>query len=284
MNSIERTFGSALARNTCEWISIVNDKHLNVTVFRYKAYYVVCNDDLIDEFNEFVKNNYKYVNEIFPSEFKCFKLDEATTSRLVLITIRSDENYDCSYSNRFMVISDKLYLVKMFQCNNQDGMGFAMMKCDLIKDDASLGSLMYINQNTNFLLKKTGGISGDKYEVLRSDGIGKAGPIEFSITLYGMLDLIASDAYLKNNPNDLDDTVYVEADSYKLPNFDSIYSVKTWIGDDENENNCPFISLASIVLQSKHLKLRKWLSKLRKTHITFTYRAIQKNNKAIYEF
>ena len=284
MESKERAFGSALAANTSKWLSVATDESPNVMVFRYESYYVVCNDDMLDEFDKFVENNHELIKNIFPSEFKCFKLDETTTIQLLDIALHSNEDYEFTYSNRFVVIDDKLYLVKMLHCNNRKNVGFAMMKCDLIEDDASLGSFMYVNQNVNFLLKKLGGIRGNRFDVLKADGWGRAGLIKFSIELFGMLDPIASDAYVKNNPGVSDDNVYVEAGSYKLPNFDTIDSVKMWIGDEKNENNCPFINIASIVLESNHLKLRKWLNKLCKTHYRFSYAVVKKSNKAVCEF
>ena len=284
MESKERAFGSALAANTSKWMVLANDEYPNVMVFRHESYYVVCNDDMLDEFDKFIEINHKFIKNIFPNEFKCFKLDESTTVQLLDIALRSNEDYEFTYSNRFVVIDDKLYLVKMLHCNNRKNIGFAMMKCDLIEDDASLGSLMYVNQNVNLLLKKVGGICGNRFDVLKANGWGKAGLMKFSIELFGMLDLTTSDAYVKNNPGVSDDNVYVEAGSYKLPNFDTIDSVKAWIGDEKNKNKCPFISIASIVLESNHLKLRKWIGKLCKTRCRFSYVVIRKSNRAVCEF
>ena len=259
MESKERAFGSALAANTSKWLSVATDESPNVMVFRYESYYVVCNDDMLDEFDKFVENNHELIKNIFPSEFKCFKLDEPTTIQLLGIALHSNEDYEFTYSNRFVVIDDKLYLVKMLHCNNKKNIGFAIMKCDLIEDDASLGSFMYVNQNVNFLLKKLGGICGHRFNVLKANGWGKAGLIKFSIELFGMLDPIASDAYVKNNPGVSDDNVYVEAGSYKLPNFDTIDSVKMWIGTDGSEK-CPYINICRIKALSKHLRIRKWIA------------------------
>ena len=74
-----------------------------------------------------------------------------------------------------------------------------------------------------------------------------------------MVDLIASNAYLKNDPGVSDDNVYVEAGSYKLPNFDTIDSVKMWIGTDGTEK-CPYINICRIKALSKHLRIRKWIA------------------------
>ena len=285
MENEKLDFYKALADIARRFTTIDSVKHPKLMAFDHNHYYVVCNEDMFEEYEDFVATNTKTLKEIFPKQFKCFKLEEMLTAKLILIAMHCKENYVILYGTKFAVIGDKLYVIKMMSCKKpEEGLGFVLMKCDLIEDDRALGSFMFNNQNVNFLLKKLGGICGHRFNVLKANGWGKAGLIKFSIELFGMLDPIASDAYVKNNPGVSDDNVYVEAGSYKLPNFDTIDSVKMWIGDEKNENNCPFINIASIVLESNHLKLRKWLSKLCKTRFRFSYAVVKKSNKAVCEF
>lgn len=284
MESNEKAFNTALAKNTSEWMSIVDDKRPAVAIFSIKGYFVVCNETLVNECDDFITKNHLYIDKMFPSEFKCFKLDENTIARLLLVGIWSDGKYEISYSNRFALIEDKLYLVKTIHCGNKDNIGFAMMKYDLIENDASLGSLMYMNQNVNLLLKKVGGICENEYAVLKADGMGKVGLIDFTIELYGMLDLIASGAYLRNITNVQDNRIYVEAGNYKLPNFDTIDNVRKWLSSGDNGVKCPFINMASIAMKSNHVKLRNQLNKLYKPRVRFIYRVIKKSNKTVCEF
>lgn len=285
MENEKLDFHKALADIAHVSTMIDSVKHPKLMAFDHNQYHVVCNEDMFEEYEDFVATNSETLKEIFPKQFKCFKLDEMLTVKLMLIAMHCKENYEISCCTRFAVIGDKLYAIKMLSCiKTEEGLGFILMKCDLIEDDRTLGSFMFNNQNVNFLLKKLGGICGPRFNVVKANGWGKAGLIKFSIELFGMLDPIASDAYVKNNPGVSDDNVYVEAGSYRLPNFDTIDSVKAWIGDEKNENNCPFINIASIVLESNHLKLRKWLSKLCKTHYRFSYAVVKKSNKAVCEF
>ena len=285
MENEKLDFYKALADIARRFTTIDSEKHPKLMAFDHNHYYVVCNEDMFEEYEDFVATNNETLKEIFPKQFKCFRLEDMLTAKLMLISKRCKENYEITCGTRFAFIEDKLYVIKMLSCiKPEEGPGFVLMKCDLIEDDIALGSFMFNNQNVNFLLKKLGGICGHRFNVLKANGWGKAGLIKFSIELFGMLDPIASDAYVKNNPGVSDDNVYVEAGSYKLPNFDTIDSVKMWIGDEKNENNCPFINIASIVLESNHLKLRKWLSKLWKTPYRFSYAVVKKSNKAVCEF
>ena len=285
MENEKLDFYKALTDIARRFTVVDSEKHPKLMTFNHNHYYVVCNEDMFEEYEDFVAQNAETLKEIFPKQFKCFKLEEMLVAKLILIAMHCKENYVILCGTKFVVIEDKLYAIKMLSCNKpEEGPGFVLMKCDLIEDDRALGSFMFNNQNVNFLLKKLGGIRGNEFDVLKADGRGKAGLIKFSIELFGMVDPIASDAYVKNNPCVSDDNVYVEAGNYKLPNFDTIDSVKMWIGDEKNENNCPFINLTSIVLESNHLKLRKWLSKLCKPHIFLSYAVVKKSNKAVCEF
>ena len=285
MENEKLDFYKALADIARRFTTIDSEKHPKLMAFDHNHYYVVCNEDMFEEYEDFVATNTKTLKEIFPKQFKCFKLEEMLVVKLSRIAMHCKENYVILYGTKFAVIEDKLYVIKMMSCKKpEEGLGFVLMKCDLIEDDRALGSFMFNNQNVNFLLKKLGGIRGNEFSVLKANGWGKAGLIKFSIELFGMVDPIASDAYVKNIPGVSDDNVYVEAGSYRLPIFDTIDSVKAWIGDEKNENNCPFINIASIVLESNHLKLRKWLSKLWKTPYRFSYAVVKKSNKAVCEF
>ena len=285
MENEKLDFYKALADIARRFTTIDSEKHPKLMAFDHNHYYVVCNEDMFEEYEDFVATNTKTLKEIFPKQFKCFKLEDMLTAKLMVISKRCKENYVILCGTKFAIIEDKLYVIKMMSCKKpEEGLGFVLMKCDLIEDDSSLGSFMFLNKSANYLLNEIGGICGPRFNVLKVNGWGKAGLIKFSIELFGMVDLIASNAYLKNDPGVSDDNVYVDAGSYKLPNFDTIDSVKMWIGDEKNENNCPFINLASIVLESNHLKLRKWLSKLCKTRFRFSYAVVKKSNRAVCEF
>ena len=260
MKNEKLDFYKALADIARRFTTIDSEKHPKLMAFDHNHYYVVCNEDMFEEYEDFVATNTKTLKEIFPKQFKCFKLEEMLTAKLILIAMHCKENYVILCGTKFAIIEDKLYVIKMMSCNKpEEGPGFVLMKCDLIEDDRALGSFMFNNQNVNFLLKKLGGICGDRFNVLKANGWGKAGLIKFSIELFGMLDPIASDAYVKNNPGVSDDNVYVEAGSYKLPNFDTIDSVKMWIGTDGSEK-CPYINICRIKALSKHLRIRKWIA------------------------
>ena len=239
---------------------IDSEKHPKLITFEHNHYFVVCNEDMFDEYEDFVATNSETLKEIFPKQFKCFKLEDMLTAKLMVISKRCKENYEISCGTRFAVIEDKLYVIKMLSCiKPEEGPGFVLMKYDLIEDDRSLGSFMFINKSANYLLNEIGGICLPRFSVLKANGKGRVGLIKFSIELFGMVDLIASDAYVKNNPGVSDNNVYVDAGSYKLPNFDTIDSVKMWIGTDGSEK-CPYINICRIESLSKYLRIRKWIA------------------------
>ena len=239
---------------------IDSEKHPKVITFEHNHYCVVCNEDMFDEYEDFVATNNETLKEIFPNQFKCFKLEDMLTAKLMVISKRCKENYEISCGTRFAVIEDKLYVIKMLSCiKPKEGPGFVLMKYDLIEDDRSLGSFMYMNQSANYLLNEIGGICLPRFNVLKTNGKGRIGLIKFSIELFGMVDLIASNAYVKNNPGVSDDNVYVDAGTYKLPNFDTIDCVKMWVGT-EGSGKCPYINICRIESLSKHLRIRKWIA------------------------
>ena len=239
---------------------IDNEKHPKVITFDHNHYTVVCNEDMFEEYEDFVATNSETLKEIFPNQFKCFKLEDMLTAKLMVISKRCKENYEISCCTRFAVIEDKLYVIKMLSCiKPKEGPGFVLMKYDLIEDDRSLGSFMFINKSANYLLNEIGGICLPSFNVLKANGKGRVSLIKFSIELFGMVDLIASNAYVKNNPGVSDNNVYVDAGTYKLPNFDTIDSVKMWIGTD-GSGKCPYINICRIESLSKHLRIRKWIA------------------------
>lgn len=239
---------------------IDSEKHPKLITFEHNHYFVVCNEDMFDEYEDFVATNNETLKEIFPNQFKCFKLEDMLTAKLMVISKRCKENYEISCGTRFAVIEDKLYVIKMLSCiKPKEGPGFVLMKYDLIEDDSSLGSFMFLNKSANYLLNEIGGICLPSFNVLKANGRGRVSLIKFSIELFGMVDLIASNAYVKNNPGVSDNNVYVDAGTYKLPNFDTIDSVKMWIGTDGSEK-CPYINICRIESLSKHLRIRKWIA------------------------
>lgn len=247
MEKEKLAFSNALADIAHRFTMIDSEKHPNLITFDHNHYYVVCNEDMFEEYEDFIATNSETLKEIFPKQFKCFKLDDMLTAKLMLISKRCKENYEILCGTKFAIIEDKLYAIKMLSCNKpKEGLGFVLMKYDLIEDDRSLGSFMFLNKSANYLLNELGGICLPRFNVLKANGIG-------------MVDLIASDAYVKNNPGVSDDNVYVDAGSYKLPNFDTIDSVKIWIGTDGSEK-CPYINICRIESLSKHLRIRKWIA------------------------
>lgn len=239
---------------------IDSEKHPKLITFEHNHYFVVCNEDMFEEYEDFVATNSETLKEIFPNQFKCFKLEDMLTAKLMVISKRCKENYEISCGTRFAVIEDKLYVIKMLSCiKPKEGPGFVLMKYDLIEDDSSLGSFMFLNKSANYLLNELGGICLPRFNVLKTNGKGRIGLIKFSIELFGTVDLIASNAYVKNNPGVSDDNVYVDAGTYKLPNFDTIDSVKMWIGT-EGSGKCPYINMCRIESLSKHLRIRKWIA------------------------
>ena len=239
---------------------IDSEKHPKLITFEHNHYFVVCNEDMFEEYEDFVATNSETLKEIFPKEFKCFRLEDMLTAKLMVISKRCKENYEISCATRFAVIEDKLYVIKMLSCiKPKEGPGFVLMKYDLIEDDRSLGSFMFLNKSANYLLNEIGGICLPSFNVLKANGKGRVSLIKFSIELFGMVDLIASDAYVKNNPGVSDNNVYVDAGTYKLPNFDTIDSVKMWIGTD-GSGKCPYINICRIESLSKHLRIRKWIA------------------------
>lgn len=291
MKSRENAFYDAFVNSLRGFTGITNTEHPNVMTFhynhpfRYNQHLVVCNDDMFDEFERFIDQNIEMIDEIFPKKFKYFKLDETTIGKLLSLAVNCGNNYEISCATRFLFIEDRLYVVKMLVCNKPEGIGFAMMKYDLIENDETVGSLMYVNQDTNLILNKVGGVcGGNNNDVLKAKATGKAGPIAFSIDLSGMLDPIASYAYLKNMPGISDDNLYVEEGSYKLPNFNTIDSVRAWMENEEFCGKFPFIGIASIRLKSNHLKLRKLLCKLFKPHVSLHYNFIKKQNTVKHRF
>lgn len=257
---------------------IDSEKHPKLITFEHNHYFVVCNEDMFEEYEDFVATNSETLKEIFPNQFKCFKLEEMLAAKLTLIAMHCKENYDISCGTRFAVIEDKLYAIKMLSCYKpKEGSGFVLMKCDLIEDDRSLGSFMFINKSANYLLNKLGGVCVDVIHdpnLLETYGYGKAGVVSFMIKIFGMFEPESSNAYeskIDNTPNRL----YVESDNYKMVQFDSIESVKNWIGTD-GSGKCPYINTCAIRLESKHLRIRKWMAKLYTPNFSFVYRSIKK--------
>lgn len=291
MKSKENAFYDAFVNSLRGFTGITNAEHPEIMTFhynhssRYNHYLVVCNDDMFEEFERFVDKNIETINEIFPKKFKYFKLDEITIGKLLSLILNCSNNYEISCATRFLFIEDKLYVVKMLVCNKPEGPGFAMMKYDLIENDATLGSLMYVNQNSNLILNKVGGVCrGNDNDILKAEATGKAGLIDFAISFFGMLDPIASYAYLKNMPGIPDNNLYVEENSYKLPNFDTMDNVKAWMGNEEINGKFPFIGVASIRLDSNHLKLRKLLCRLFKPRVILHCNVVKKQNKVMCRF
>lgn len=268
----------ALADIARRFTMISSEKHPKLMTFDHNHYYVVCNEDMFEEYEDFVATNTETLKEIFPKQFKCFKLEEMLAAKLTLIAMHCKENYDISCGTRFAVIEDKLYVIKMLSCYKpKEGSGFVLMKCDLIEDDRSLGSFMFINKSANYLLNKLGGICVDvnrEPNLLETGGYGKAGVVSFMTEIFGMFEPESSNAYeskIDNTPNRL----YVESDNYKMVQFDNIESVKKWIGTDDS-GKCPFINMCAVKLVSKHLRIRKWISRLFTQNFSFFYRSIKK--------
>ena len=71
---------------------IDNEKHPKVITFDHNHYCVVCNEDMFEEYEDFVATNSETLKEIFPTQFKCFKLEDMLTAKLMVISKRCKEN------------------------------------------------------------------------------------------------------------------------------------------------------------------------------------------------
>lgn len=276
----KKYFYKELAENAYIFPLICNEEeHPEFLVFKHEGYTVMCNGELMKKFIKFTDKNIAIINDIFPKEFRCFKLDEFLAAKLILIGINCNENYALSCSTRFVTVEDQLYAVKMLSCNKSRGLGFVMMKYDLIEDDASLGRFMYMNQSTNYFLTKFGGVcelNRDPYLLEILSGYGKTGTITFTNRMFGMFDPVTSNVYeLADQPNER----YVEMNNYKMVQFDTIDSVKNWIGPD-GEERCPFINFCSIKLISKYLRIGKWINRILHPDFKFSYEYINKQQQA----
>lgn len=275
----KKYFYKALADIARSVTSIFNGEHPKFMVFKNGDYTVISNSEMIKELVKFLNKNIKIVDDIFPKQFKCFKPDENLSAKLVFLSVNCNRDYTISCSTRFDVIENKLYVIKMLSCKKSKGLGFVMLKYDHIEDDATLGRFMYMNQSANYFLTKLGGVCDTKddsslLEII--SGHGKAGGIMFTNRLFGMFDPVTSSAYESDDqPNEL----YVDANNYKMVQFDTIESVKKWVGTD-GDRKCPFINYCQIKLISKYLLINKWINRILHPNFHFEFRYIHKNEKA----
>ena len=279
MEDNKSNFYGALVEISRRLVYIYNAEHPKFRIFEHEDYTVITNSDMMQECRTFIYGNIELIDDIFPKQFKCFKLDENLTAKLVLISENCKENYQISCATKFDFIENKLYAIKSLSCNKPDGLGFVIMKYDLIEDDAALGRFMHMNQDTNYFLTKFGGICDARdnphsLEIL--SGYGKHGAITFTNRIFGMFDPEASNAYgTDEEPNEW----YVEMGNYKMVQFDTIDSVKKCVGTDRTKN-CTYINYCSIELVSKHLRINKWINKIFHPNFKFSYKYIDKQQKA----
>ena len=76
MENEKLDFYKALADIARRFTTIDSEKHPKLMAFDHNHYYVVCNEDMFEEYEDFVATNTKTLKEIFPKQFKCFKLEE----------------------------------------------------------------------------------------------------------------------------------------------------------------------------------------------------------------